>query len=107
MDTEASARVSYGGESPIAVFITSICAAIVVAGGFAIIVEAFIVAGADLFDLGHTYVLVTSVMTAVATVWLFAWTFARSVHVERRLRHGLEIDEPKLSIIANLRGYEN
>jgi len=42
-------------------------------------------------------------LTALGTLWLFAWTFARSVHVERRLRHGLEIDEPKLSIMANLR----
>jgi hypothetical protein len=37
------------------------------------------------------------------TLWLFAWTFARSVHVERRLAAGLEIDEPKLSILANFR----
>ena len=32
------------------------------------------------------------------------WTFARSWHVERRLRAGLEVDEPKLSILANFRG---
>jgi hypothetical protein len=103
MNNEATPRAGHGGEHPIAVFVTSISAAIVVAGGFGIIVEAFIIAGADLFNLGHTFVLVGSVLTAIATLWLFAWTFARSVHVERRLRHGLEIDEPKLSIIANLR----
>jgi hypothetical protein len=105
MDTEATERKSHGGEHPIAVSITSISAAIVVAGGFGIIVEAFIIAGADLFNLGETFVLVGSVLTALVTLWLFAWTFARSVHVERRLRHGLEVDEPKLSILANLRGY--
>lgn len=107
MDTDAKPRQSYGGESSFAVFLTSISAAIVVAGGFGIIIEAFIIAGADLFNLGRNFVIVTSVMTAIATAWLFAWTFARSVHVERRLRHGMEIDEPKLSILANLRGYEN
>jgi len=36
---------------------------------------------------------------------LFAWTFARSVHVERRLARGFEIDEPKLSILANLQDF--
>ena len=67
------------------------------------IIEAFIVAGADLFELGQTFVLVGSVITGLITVWLFAWTFARSLHVERRLAAGLEIDEPKLSILANFR----
>jgi hypothetical protein len=106
MTTEATPSKSYGGESGLAGFITSISAAIVVAGGFGIIVEAFIIAGADLFDLGETFIWAASALTAVGTLWLFAWTFARSVHVERRLRHGLEIDEPKLSILANLKGYE-
>ncbi len=103
MDTETSPRPRHGGEHPVAIFITSICAAIVVAGGFGIIIEAFIVAGADLFNLGTTFVWVGSVLTAIGTLWLFVWTFARSVHVERRLRHGLEVDEPKLSIVANFR----
>ena len=57
--------------------------------------------GADLFELGQTFVLVGSVITGLLTLWLFAWTFARSLHVERRLAAGLEIDEPKLSILAN------
>jgi hypothetical protein len=103
MNNEATQTARHGGEHPLAIFITSISAAIVVAGGFGIIVEAFIIAGADLFNLGQTFVLVGSILTAIATLWLFAWTFARSVHVERRLRDGLDIDEPKLSIIANLR----
>ena len=54
--------------------------------------------------LAFFFVLVGSVITGLITLWLFAWTFARSVHVERRLAAGLEIDEPKLSILANLRG---
>jgi hypothetical protein len=106
MNTEATPAKPYGGEHPLAVFITSASAAIVVAGGFGIILEAFIIAGADLFDLGETFIWVASALTVAGTLWLFAWTFARSVHVERRLRHGLEIDEPKLSILANLKGYE-
>ena len=103
MDTEANPLPRHGGESPLTIFITSFCAAIVVAGGFGIIVEAFIVAGADLFNLGETFVWVASALTALGTLWLFVWTFARSVHVERRLRAGLEVDEPQLSIIANFR----
>ena len=41
---------------------------------------------------------------ALAALWFAIWTFVRSWHVERRLRAGLEVDEPKLSILANLRG---
>jgi hypothetical protein len=103
MDKEASSA-AYGAGNPITVFITSLSAAIVVAGGFGIIIIAFIVAGADLFELGHTFVIVMSAVTLLFTAWLFAWTFARSYHVERRLASGLEIDEPKLSILANFRG---
>ncbi|HKA46720.1 MAG TPA: hypothetical protein VKD68_01065 [Methyloceanibacter sp.] len=103
MDTEANPRSRHGGEHPVSIFITSLSAAIVVAGGFGIIVEAFIVAGSDLFQLGQTFVLVGSVITGLLTLWLFAWCFARSVHVERRLAQGLEIDEPKLSILTNFR----
>jgi len=44
------------------------------------------------------------VINAALTLWLAVWTFARSWHVERRLRDGLEVDEPKLSILANFRG---
>ena len=103
MDTETNPRPRHGGDHPVSIFNTSLSAAIVVAGGFGINIEAFIVAGADLFVLGQTFVLVGSIITGLITLWLFAWTFARSVHVERRLAKGLEIDEPKLSILANLR----
>ena len=103
MDTEANPRPRHGGDHPVSIFVTSLSAAIVVAGGFGIIVEAFIVAGADLFQLGSTFVLVGSIITGLLTLWLFAWCFARSYHVERRLAAGLEIDEPKLSILANFR----
>ena len=105
MDKETNPRPRHGGDHPVSIFITSLSAAIVVAGGFGIIIEAFIVAGADLFALGQTFVLVGSIITGLITLWLFAWTFARSIHVERRLAAGLEIDEPKLSILANLRDF--
>ncbi len=103
MDKETK-PAAHGGDHPVAVFITSLSAAIVVAGGFGIIIIAFIVAGADLLELGHTFIMVMSAITLLFTAWLFVWCFARSVHVERRLALGLEIDEPKLSILANLRG---
>jgi hypothetical protein len=48
---------------------------------------------------------VGSAANVALTVWLAVWTFARSWHVERRLKAGLEVDEPKVSILANLRGY--
>jgi hypothetical protein len=51
------------------------------------------------------FVLIGSAFNVAATLWLAVWTFARSWHVERRLREGLEVDEPKLSILANFRGY--
>jgi len=101
MDTEANPRPRHGGDHPIAIFITSLSAAIVVAGGFCIITEALIVASADLFQLGSTFVMVGSIITGLLTLWLFAWCFARSYHVERRLAAGLEIDEPKFSLLAN------
>ena len=103
MDTEASPRPRHGGDHPVTIFITSLSAAIVVAGGFGIVFQAGIVAAAALFDLGQTFVLVGSAITGLITLWLFAWTFARSWHVERRLEAGLEVDEPKLSILANFR----
>lgn len=103
MDTEATSRPRYGSGNPLTILITSLSAAIVVAGGFGIIIEAFIIAGADLFQLGQTFVLVGSVANALLTLWLFIWCFARSYHVERRLQAGLEIDEPQLSILANFR----
>jgi len=104
MDSEAPKEPPRRGSSLFSVFLTSLCAAIVMAGGFGIVSEAFIVATANLFGLGHMFVVAGSVLTAAATLWLAVWTFARSWHVERRLREGLEVDEPKLSILANFRG---
>ncbi len=72
MDSEVTtSRQPYGSGNPITIFITSLSAAIVVAGGFGIIIEAFIVAGADLFGLGHIFVLIGSVLTVLLTLWLF------------------------------------
>ena len=104
MDSETPREPSRHGSSLFGVFITSLCAAIVMAGGFGIVTEAFVVAAANLFSLGHMFVVVGSVFNGAATLWLALWTFARSWHVERRLREGLEVDEPKLSILANFRG---
>ncbi len=103
MDSEAP-KPPHRRSSLFGVFVTSLCAAIVMAGGFGIVFEAFIVATANLFGLDHMFVVVGSVLNAAATLWLAVWTFARSWHVERRLREGLEVDEPKLSILANFRG---
>jgi hypothetical protein len=104
MDTEAPKEPPRYHANPFVVFITSLSAAIVVAGGFGIVVEAFIVATANLFGLGHIFVWGASAINLAITLWLALWTFARSWHVERRLRSGLEVDEPKLSILANFRG---
>ena len=101
MDTESPKEPPRHGGNPFTIFITSFSAAIVVAGGFGIVFEAFIIAAANLFGLGHTFVWVTSALNAAITLWLALWTFARSWHVERRLSEGLEVDEPKLSILAN------
>ena len=90
--------------NPLVVFIISLCAAIVMAGGFAIVVQAFIIAAANLFELGVTFLWIASAANALAAIWFAIWTFVRSWHVERRLRSGLEVDEPKMSILANLRG---
>ncbi|HLO22607.1 MAG TPA: hypothetical protein VK193_04210 [Methyloceanibacter sp.] len=105
MDSEAPKEQPRHGSSLFSVFITSFCAAIVMAGGFGIVFEAFTIAAANLFALGHMFVLIGSAFNVAATLWLAVWTFARSWHVERRLREGLEVDEPKLSILANFRGY--
>ncbi len=105
MDTEAPAQpYSPSAATPLGVLTTSFCAAICVAGGFGIVFEAFVVSVAGQFALGHTFVQVASGGVALGTLWLAVWTFARSWHVERRLRQGLEVDEPKLSILANFRG---
>ena len=83
--------------------VTSFGAAIVMGLGFAIVAQAAIVSMDHLITLGSRFFLVASVLNAVFSLWLFAWTFARSWHVERRLRDGLDIDQPSLSILANLR----
>jgi hypothetical protein len=93
------------GANLFSIFVTSLCAAICVAGGFGIVFEAFIIASSGLFELGHTFVVAGTLLNVAITLWLFLWCFARSWHVERRLKEGLEIDEPKLSILANFRGY--
>jgi len=102
MDTETPKEPRHGG-SLFTIFITSLSAAIVVAGGFGIVFQAGIVAAAARLGLGSTFLWAGSAVNAAATLWLALWTFARSWHVERRLRAGLEVDEPKLSILANFR----
>ena len=92
------------GGNQLTIFIVSLCAAIVMAGGFAIVIEAFILAAANLFELGSTFVWAASGANALLALWFAVWTFVRSWHVERRLRAGLEVDQPKMSILGNLRG---
>jgi hypothetical protein len=104
MDNTTSDHAKHGANL-FSVFITSLTAAICVAGGFGIVFQAFIIAASALFELGHTFVVAGTLLNVVITLWLFLWCFARSWHVERRLKEGLEVDEPKLSILANLKGY--
>jgi hypothetical protein len=99
MTTDATEK----GGNPLVIFIISLCAAIVMAGGFGIVFEAFIIAASNLFELGVTFIWVASAANVLLTLWFALWTFVRSWHVERRLRAGLEVDEPKMSILANLR----
>ena len=104
MSTEASDSATPDGKgNPFVIFIISFCAAVVMAGGFGIVFEAFIIATANLFDLGSNFVWVLSGANVLMILWLTVWTFARSWHVERRLRSGLEVDEPSASILGNLR----
>jgi hypothetical protein len=103
MDTKASPPPRPSGGS-FTIFVASLCAAIVLALGFGIVIEAFVVAAAGLFELGQIFVWVGSGVVVLTTLWLFVWSFVRSWHVERRLRAGLEVDEPSISILANLRG---
>jgi hypothetical protein len=103
MDTEAPKEPPRHGGNVFTIFITSLAAAIVVAGGFGIVFQAGIVAAVARIGLGQSFLYVGTAINAAATLWLALWTFARSWHVERRLRAGLEVDEPKLSILANFR----
>jgi hypothetical protein len=84
MNTEASEQPAPKGGNPFVIFIISLCAA-------------------NLFELGGIFVYAASAANALLTLWFAVWTFVRSWHVEQRLRAGLEVDEPKVSIIANLR----
>ena len=104
MDTEVPKEPPRYSANILTVFVTSLAAAIVVAGGFGIVFQAGVLAAAARLGLGTTVVWVGSAINAALTLWLAVWTFARSWHVERRLRSGLEVDEPKLSILANFRG---
>jgi hypothetical protein len=104
MNTEATQMPAPKGGNPLVIFNISVCAAIVMAGGFGIVFEAFIIAAANLFELGSTFIWVATGANALLTLWFALWTFVRSWHVERRLRAGLEVDDPKISILANLRG---
>jgi hypothetical protein len=104
MDTEAPKESPRHGGNLFTIFITSFSAAIVVAGGFGIVFQAGVVAAAARLGLGETFLYAGTAINVAATLWLALWTFARSWHVERRLKAGLEVDEPKLSILANFRG---
>ena len=90
-------------QSVILMFITSFSAAVCVAGGFAIVLVAFMIAAGYLLSLPPVLVWGPIGVIGVATLWLFLWVFSRSWHVERRLAAGEEIDEPKLSILENWR----
>lgn len=90
-----------GSNNPLAIFITAVSAAICLAVSFGLVFEAFVVASSGLFGLGETFRLVTAIGIGLITLWLFAWCFARAIHVERRLRAGLDIDQPTFSILGN------
>jgi hypothetical protein len=84
-------------------FLISFSAAVCMAGGFAIMGVAFVFASAVLFDLSSTLVWTANGIIGIATLWGFVWVFSRSWHVEKRLGSGIEIDDPKASIIENWR----
>ena len=102
MDIQAS-RSSTVKRGNLSALISSVCAAIVIALGIGIVFQVAILSIDRLIGLGSTFLWLASVTNATFALWLFAWTFARSWHVERRLQQGLDIDAPKLSILANLR----
>ena len=104
MDTEVPKDAPRHGGNIFTIFITSLSAAIVVAGGLGIVLQAGILAAVARMGLGPSLLWAGSAINAALTLWLAVWTFARSWHVERRLKAGLEVDEPKLSILANFRG---
>lgn len=92
-----------GSDNPLAIFITALSAAICLAISFGLVFEAFAIAAGGLFDFGETYLWVTGVAIGLITAWLFAWCLVRALHVERRLRAGLDVDQPTFSILGNMR----
>jgi uncharacterized membrane protein YidH (DUF202 family) len=92
-----------GSNRPLPMFITSLSAAICLGLAFGVVFEAFAIAAGGLFALGHTYLIVSGAIIACATLWLAVWCFARSWHVEHRLRLGQDVDQPTLSLLGNLR----
>jgi hypothetical protein len=85
------------------IFITALSAAICLGGTFGVIFAAFVAAATSLFGLGQVFLWGGSVLVALITLWLSLWSFSRTWHVEQRLAAGLDIDEPKFSILANWR----
>ncbi|MEG6509105.1 hypothetical protein V6C03_08980 [Methyloligella sp. 2.7D] len=92
-----------GSSNPLAIFITALSASICLALSFGLVLAAFAVAAGGLFEFGTTYLWITGGAIAIGTLWLGLWCFARAIHVERRLRAGLDVDQPDLSILANFR----
>ena len=103
MDSEAPKEMPRRSSNVFTIFITSLSAAIVVAGGCAIVLQAAVLAAAARMGLGQSFLWAGTVINAGLSGWLALWTFSRSWHVERRLKAGLEVDEPKISILANFR----
>lgn len=108
MSTEAETpdqpEARFGGNNPIAIYGTAISAAICLALSFGLVFEAFAVAIGGLFDLGETYRWVTGIAIGAITLWLFVWCLVRALHVERRVRAGLDVDQPTFSIFGNAGG---
>lgn len=102
-DTVEHPFAKRGSDSPFAIGITALSAAICLALSFGLVLEAFAIAAGGLFALGKTYLWVASAIIGFATLWLGLWCLARGIHVERRLRAGFDVDQPRGSILANLR----
>ncbi|WP_141693829.1 hypothetical protein [Methyloligella halotolerans] len=100
-DTPEHPIAKRGSDNPLAIFVTALSAAICLAISFGLVFEAFAVAAGGLFNFGETYLWVTGGLIGAITLWLFVWCLFRSIHVERRLRAGLDVDQPTLSIFGN------
>ena len=102
MDTETPKEPPRDhGSNAFIIFITSLSAAIVVAGGFGIVFEAAIIAAANLFGLGQMFIWVCSAANAAATLWLALWTFARSWRLSRSWRRGSKSVSRSSSVAFN------